>query len=167
MYSLSLSCTQSYCKFFFMPLAHFSLNCEKRADLEQTDYSAVLSSLEPKANKVNIFYSQPPLSVHRTLSTLSIDCKNPKNSDTRKFCGTIMILSFPTDMPGQTVQTQIRLIRFYTVWHSVCVVWTRYSKVEPHGSNFRFITTNFLGVQISRKFMVITLKFEQGVFTIE
>ena len=69
-----------------------------------------------------------------------------------------MILSFRTDGPGQTVQTQIRLrsslIRVYTVCHSVCIVWTHYSMVEPHSSNFRVITTNFLGVRIFRKFTV-------------
>ena len=49
-----------------------------------------------------------------------------------------MFLSFQTDMSGQTVQTQIRLlsgsslIRVYTVCHSVCIVWTHYSMVEPH-----------------------------------
>ena len=76
---------------------------------------------------------------------------------------TEMILSFRTDMPGQTVQTQIRLlleeqrsslIRVYTVCHSACIVWTHYSMVEPHSSNFRVITTNFLGVRIFRKFTV-------------
>ena len=69
----------------------------------------------------------------------------------------VMILSFRTDMPGQTVQTQIRLllIRVYTVCHSFCVVWIHYSMVEPHSSNFRVITTNFLGVRIFRKFMVV------------
>ena len=72
---------------------------------------------------------------------------------------TVMILSFRTDMPGQTVQTQIRLlrsslIRVYTVCHSVCIVSTHYSRVEPHSSNFRVITTNLVGVQIFRKFMV-------------
>ena len=42
-----------------------------------------------------------------------------------KKCITVMILSFRTDRPGQTVQTQIRLlIRVYTVCHSVCIVWT-------------------------------------------
>ena len=44
------------------------------------------------------------------------------------------------------------LIRFYTVCHSICIVWTHYSMVEPHSSNFRVITTNFLGVWIFRKF---------------
>ena len=43
-------------------------------------------------------------------------------------------------MPGQTVQTQ--MIRVYTVCHSVCIVWTPYSIVEPHSPNFRVITTN-------------------------
>ena len=66
-----------------------------------------------------------------------------------------MILSFRTDMPGQTVQTQIRLsslIRVYTVCQSFCIVWTHYSMVEPHCSNFKVITTNNLGVRIFRKF---------------
>ena len=44
--------------------------------------------------------------------------------------------------------------RVYTVCHSVCIVWTHYSMVEPHSSNFRVITTNILGVRISRKFTV-------------
>ena len=39
-----------------------------------------------------------------------------------------------------------------------CIVWTHYSMVEPHSSNFRVITTNFSGVRIFRKFMVDTLK---------
>ena len=70
---------------------------------------------------------------------------------------TVMILSFQTDMPGQTVKNQIRLllIRVYTVCHSLCIVWTHYSMVEPHSSNFRVITTKFLGVRIFRKFTVI------------
>ena len=100
-------------------------------------------------------------------------------------CHTVMILSFWTDMPGQTVQTQIRLLleeqsdqglhclpansadpdhcswRSSLIWvctvcHSVCIVWTHYSMVEPHSSNFRVITTNFLGVGIFRKFTVFS-----------
>ena len=74
-------------------------------------------------------------------------------------CNTVMILSFRTDMPGQTVQTQIRLISVYTVCHSVCIVSTLYSMVEPHGSNFRVITTNFWGVRIFRKFTVYVYVF--------
>ena len=70
-----------------------------------------------------------------------------------------MILSFRTDMPGQTVQAQIRsrssLIRVHTVCHSVCIVWTHYSMVEPHSSDFKVITTNFSGVRIFRKFTVM------------
>ena len=46
------------------------------------------------------------------------------------------------------------LIRLYTVCHSVCIVGTHYCVVEPHSSNFRLITTNFLGIRIFRKFMV-------------
>ena len=43
----------------------------------------------------------------------------------------------------------------FTVCHSICIVWTHYSMVEPHSSNFRVITTNFLGVRIFRKFTVV------------
>ena len=70
-------------------------------------------------------------------------------------------------MPGQTVQTQIRLlleeslIRVYTVCHSDCIVWTHYSMVEPHSSNFRVITTIFLGVRIFRKFTVVKIWWKQ------
>ena len=67
---------------------------------------------------------------------------------------TVMILSFWTDMPRQTLQTQSSLFRVYTVCHSVCIVWTHYSMVQPHSSNFRVITTNFLGVRIFKKFTV-------------
>ena len=56
-------------------------------------------------------------------------------------------------------QTRSSLIRVYTVCHSVCIVWTHYSMVEPHSSNFRVITTNFLGVRIFRKFTVMILSF--------
>ena len=84
------------------------------------------------------------------------------------FLDTVMTLSFWTDMSGQTVQTQIRLLlkeqsdqglhdQVYTVCHSVCIVWTHYSMVEPHYSNFRVITTNVLGVRIFRKFTVAIL----------
>ena len=54
-------------------------------------------------------------------------------------------------MPGSS------LIRVYTVCHSVCIIWTHYSMVEPHSSNFRVIATNVLGVQIFRKFRVYNL----------
>ena len=74
---------------------------------------------------------------------------------------TIMILSFRTDMPGQTVQTQIRLLLeeqsdqglHCLPFHSHHL--DSYSMVELHSSNFRVITTNFLGVQIFRKFTVL------------
>ena len=49
---------------------------------------------------------------------------------------------------------RLLLIRVYTVCHSLCIIWTRYTMVEPHSSNFRVITTNFLGVRIFRKFTV-------------
>ena len=49
------------------------------------------------------------------------------------------------------------LIRVYTVCHSVCIVWTHYSMVEPHSSNFKSDYNKFLGVRIFRKFMVHSL----------
>ena len=67
-----------------------------------------------------------------------------------------MILSFRTDMPGQTAQTQIRLL---------CIVWTHYSMVEPLSSNFRVITTNVLGVRIFRKFTIVSVA-EQANFSL-
>ena len=77
---------------------------------------------------------------------------------------TVMVLSFWTDRPGQTVQTQrSSLIWVYTVCHSVCIVWTHYSMVEPHSSNFRVITTNFLGVRIFRKFTVLVLDLPEQI----
>ena len=74
----------------------------------------------------------------------------------------VIILSFRTDMPGQTVQTQIRLQSDQCLANrvnSVSIVWTHYSMVEPHRSNFRVITTNFLGVRIFRKFTVLSTVF--------
>ena len=56
--------------------------------------------------------------------------------------------------PDQIAPRGSSLIRVYTVCHSVCIVWTHYSMVEPHSLNFRVITTNFWGVRIFRKFMV-------------
>ena len=46
------------------------------------------------------------------------------------------------------------LVRVYTVCHSVRMVWTHYSMLEPHSSNFKVITTNILDVRIFRKFTV-------------
>ena len=74
-----------------------------------------------------------------------------------------MVLSFQTECPGKQCRTRSdcskrsSLIRVYTVCHSVCFVSTHYSMVEPHTSNFRVITTNFLGVRIFRKFTVIRI----------
>ena len=69
-------------------------------------------------------------------------------------------------MPGQTVQTQISLLLEEQSdqglhCHSVCIVWTHYSMVEPHSSNFRVITTNVLGVRIFRKFTVFSISNSQ------
>ena len=57
-----------------------------------------------------------------------------------KFKVTVMILNVRTDMSGQTVQTQIRLlIGVYTVWVSFCIIWSHFSMVNAHCSNFRII----------------------------
>ena len=70
-------------------------------------------------------------------------------------------------MPGQTVQTQIRLLleeqsdqglhclpfRLHRL-DSLLYGRAHVLLVEPHSSNFRVITTNFLGVRIFRKFTV-------------
>ena len=77
-----------------------------------------------------------------TFSPFKLHYRNvPKFSD-RQVCAN-------SADPDQT------LIRVYTVCHSVCIVWTHYSMVELHTSNFRVITTNFLGVRIFRKFTVV------------
>ena len=58
---------------------------------------------------------------------------------------TVMILSFRTDRSGQTVQTQIRLLRvstLYTVCYSVYIIWAHFSVVKPCCSNIRMITAN-------------------------
>ena len=70
---------------------------------------------------------------------------------------TVMIRRFRTDIWANSADPDQRssLIRVYTVCHFVCIVWTHYSKVEPHGSNVRVITTNVLGVWIFRKFTVV------------
>ena len=55
-----------------------------------------------------------------------------------------MILSFRTDMSGQTVQTQrSSLIRVFTVCNSRCIFWMHYSKEKPSCSTFMVITANF------------------------
>ena len=54
-----------------------------------------------------------------------------------------MILSFRTDMPGQTVKIQISLIRVYTICHSVCIVLTHYSMVEPHNQILEWLRQIF------------------------
>ena len=73
---------------------------------------------------------------------------------------TEMFLSFRTDIPGK--QCRPRLIRVYTVCHTVCIVWTHYSMVEQHSSNFRVITTNILDVRIFRKFTVMKCLWMQS-----
>ena len=61
-------------------------------------------------------------------------------------------------MPGQTVQTQITLLLEEQSDQGLhCLPFRLHrldSMVEPHSSNFRVITTNFLGVRLFRKFKV-------------
>ena len=47
--------------------------------------------------------------------------------------------------PDQTAPRS-SLIRVYSVCHSVSIVWTHYSMVEPQSSNFGVITSIFWGV---------------------
>ena len=71
-----------------------------------------------------------------------------------------MILSFRTDRSEQTVQTQIRLllenrlIRVYTVCHSICSFWTHYSVLRSPCLNFMVITANLVVVRVLGDFMV-------------
>ena len=55
----------------------------------------------------------------------------------------LLFLRFRTDRSGQTVQTQIRLLRVYTVCYYVYIFWTHFSMVKPCCSNFGMITTIF------------------------
>ena len=61
-----------------------------------------------------------------------------------------MILSFRTDMPGQTVQTHIRLLLEEQSDQGLhCLPFRLHrldSMVEPHSSNFRVITRNVLEI---------------------
>ena len=71
--------------------------------------------------------------------------------------GTVMILSFQTDMPGQTVQTQIRLLLVWsgsTLFQFPLHLSDALRYVKPPCSNSRLITANFLGVRIFRNFTV-------------
>ena len=74
-----------------------------------------------------------------------------------------MILSFQTDMSGQTVQTQIRLL-LYQGLH--CLLFRLHGLDSLHygrATKFKFESdyNNFWGVRIFRKFMVFIQKFEQ------
>ena len=74
-----------------------------------------------------------------------------------------MILSFWTDRPGQTVQTQIRLLleeQSDQGLHCLPFGLHRLDSLlysRANSSNFRVITMNFLGVRIFRKFMVCVI----------
>ena len=67
----------------------------------------------------------------------------------------IMFLSFWTDSSGQTDQAGPSLIRVYTVWSSLCIIWMHYTMVKPPCSNYSMITTNFSGVRIYRIFTLV------------
>ena len=91
--------------------------------------------IEISHRKIQITCSQIKIWIHC--------CNDPKFSD-----------SYAWANSADPDQTAPRLIKVYTVCHSICIVWTDFSMVEPHCSNFRVITTNFLGVGIFRKFTV-------------
>ena len=87
---------------------------------------------------------------------------------------TIMILSFRTDRSGQKVQTQIRLLieeqsdqGLHCLSFRLCIVWTHYSMIEPHSSNFGVITKKNLNVRIFRKIMVCSYYVVLTFFAIE
>ena len=72
-------------------------------------------------------------------------------------------------MPGQTVQTQIRLLLEQQSDQGLHCLPFRLHRldslfiVEPHSSNFRVITTNFWGIRLYRKFMVTWQNFQDIV----
>ena len=82
-------------------------------------------------------------------------CANSADPDQTAVCSGSTLFAFTFASFG------LILIRVYTVCLSVCIVWTRYSMVEPHSSNFRAITTNCLGVQIFRKVTVYVFVIRQ------
>ena len=74
---------------------------------------------------------------------------------------TVMILSFRTDRPGQTVQTQIRLLLEEQSDQGLHCLPFRLHHLDSllyGSSNFRVITTNVLGVRKLRIITVITRK---------
>ena len=89
------------------------------------------------------------------------NCSNLNHNFFLKYRFSVMILSFRTDRPEQTVQTQIRLLlkeqsdQGLRFCHSVCIFKTHFSLVKQFISNFRIITTIFEDVQIC---MIITVK---------
>ena len=71
------------------------------------------------------------------------------NTSSSGFKYTVMIRSFRTNRPWQTVQIQI-----FTVCYSISIFLTKYSTVWPLCLNFRLITAKFSGVRKFRNFRV-------------
>ena len=116
----------------------------------------------PKITKTS--KSQTVPSYQRRNSVTNIEDKAKVCIPCSKSVSTVKIRSFRTDTPGQTVQTQIRLLlRVYMVCHSVCSFWTQYSTEKQLCLNFRAITAIFSGVQIFRSFTVYKLLSSQIV----
>ena len=88
--------------------------------------------------------------------------KKLKKNMVKNYDFTVMILSFRTDIPGQTVQTQIRPQATPSASFGLIS-----SMVKPHSSNFTVIISNFLGVRIIRKFTVRFLHTHDFQATIE
>ena len=69
----------------------------------------------------------------------------------------VPMTSMTSSVERTDLDFKISVALVYTVCHSICIIWTHYSMAEPQKSNFRVITTHFWGVQIFRKFAVLTL----------
>ena len=78
--------------------------------------------------------------------------------------GTVMLLSFRTDTPGQTAQTQVRLLLEQSDQGLHCSVISKGNSLWINFSfpNFRVITANFYGVQKFRKITIINFLCLEG-----
>ena len=136
-----------------------SVDHDQTAPLEQSDMfsirlpvwsgSALFSQTYLSENLGTLRYSSWPRMSTWSQRTSSIICIMMMYRNDPKF-------SFRYAWANSADPDQSSLIRVYTVCHSVCIVWTHYTIVEPHSSNFRVISTNFLSVRIFRKFTVLS-----------
>ena len=106
-----------------------------------TQVSNLLITIKCQYTKVPLGLRWGCLSTQSTHPPLPRPPLEPPNASF--FPHTVMFLSFRTDRSEQTVQTQIRLIRVYTVCNRLCIFWMHYYKEKPSCSTFRVISTNF------------------------